>query len=256
MLTDRKSLIDAIYKRKSVRKYDMTPLDEGTLNAVREFLANIKPLYDDIKTVLYIQEGSTVRGIFGLEKTTIAAPHYIVAKSEAKGNYIENIGYMLQFVDLFLSANGLGSCWLGMTKPKKDNSDGLEFVITLCFGKPIGSPYRERDAFRRKDVNSFSKVESFTLLPDTNAFLESVRLAPSAMNSQPWYVELNDNGIDIYRVKTGMFKQLITLDKMNQVDIGIFTAICELAAEEQGVSLKVADEDKKLKGYHYLCTMR
>ncbi len=45
---------------------------------------------------------------------------------------------MLQQMDLFFSASGIGSCWQGLPKPDKDmlNSSNLEFIILMAFGKP------------------------------------------------------------------------------------------------------------------------
>jgi len=256
MITDKEALAEFIYKRKSVRKYDMTPLSMDILEDIQAYLDGIEPLYGDIRCEFTIADNSSMRGLLGLERVMVSAPHYIIARSEAKGNYNVNIGYMLEYADLFLSAKGLGSCWLGLTRPKKADRDGMEFVITLCFGKPLGSPHRERDGFNRKPAADFAVTEKdFNLLTDTESFLEGVRLSPSAMNSQPWHIELKGGGIDIYREKLNIFKQIITVDKMNEVDMGIFTAVAFLLAKKQGINLKLADKEKSLKGYHYLYTL-
>ena len=42
---------DIIRKRKSVRKYEQTPLDDATLSKVREHITAIKPLHPDIRGV-------------------------------------------------------------------------------------------------------------------------------------------------------------------------------------------------------------
>jgi nitroreductase len=39
-----------IFKRKSIRDYDLTPLDENTLTEISEYTNILKPLYYDIKT--------------------------------------------------------------------------------------------------------------------------------------------------------------------------------------------------------------
>ena len=62
---------------------------------------------------------------------------------------------MLQQMDLFLSANGIGSGWQGMPRLTKEilNTSKLEFVILLAFGKPKERLHRETvSEFKRKPL--------------------------------------------------------------------------------------------------------
>ena len=42
-------LYETIFKRKSIRNYDLTPLDQNTLEEISNHLNGLEPLYDDIK---------------------------------------------------------------------------------------------------------------------------------------------------------------------------------------------------------------
>ncbi len=73
-----------------------------------------------------------------------------------------------------------------MASPKKKDS---EFVIMISFGKS-DKMTRDKDSFKRKRLSEISDVEDEILIP--------ARLAPSAMNTQPWYFKHADGGFDVY----------------------------------------------------------
>jgi hypothetical protein len=84
-------LYDTIFKRKSIRKYDLSPIDDNSLSDIASQLKNVIPMYPDIETEINIVSPGDVKGLI-----QIKAPHYIVAFSEAKEGYLTNIGFMLQ----------------------------------------------------------------------------------------------------------------------------------------------------------------
>jgi len=231
------NLKEIIYKRKSIRKYDMTPLEKNTIEGIRKFLAEIKPLYDNIKVEYEITEGENVRGLFAIK-----APHYLIISSEAKEGYLPNAGFLLQQMDLYLQSMGLGSCWLGGAKPPAKSNLPLNFVILLAFGKPQGNPHRSPSEFNRKPLNEISDT--------TDKRLEPARLAPSAINSQPWYFINEGNAFHVYRVKYGAIKNFI-YDRMNQIDIGI--ALSHLYVEYSDTfRFFTADNPRQLKNHEYI----
>jgi nitroreductase len=209
---ERTNLYETIFKRKSIRKYDLTPLDEDTLAEISKYMSTLNPMYDNIKTEIKIVSQKDVKGMG-------SAPHYIVAFSETKDGYLENVGFMLQQIDLFLSANGIGACWRGLQKPTKEtlSNSKLEFVILLAFGKPKEPLHRESvSKFKRKPLRQISNITG------ADELLEPARLAPSATNNQPWFFTRSDDLIHAYCAKAipNMFK------KWNAVSIGI--ALCHL----------------------------
>lgn len=235
------NLYDYIYKRKSTRKYDMTPIDNDTLNKIKDFANNLKRLSPDIQTDYQITNDAK-------NLLPIKAPYYFMLSSEPTGDYLQNIGFMWQQMDLYLSSLGLGSCWLGMAKPTNDFNTKYQFVIALAFGNPIESPYRELSQFNRKPLPEIS-------IGNDNR-LESARLAPSATNSQNWFFDCTSDNIDVYQKKLNFAKALM-YDKMNKVDMGI--ALCHLYLATQHnnnefIFEKHSNKDKK--GYEYIGTVK
>ena len=231
------NLKEMIYKRKSTRKYDMTTLENNMLKNIRRFLDEIKPLHDRIKVEYEITEGESVRGLF-----SIKAPHYLIISSEAKEGYLPNAGFMLQQMDLYLQSIGLGSCWLGGAKPPVKPNPPFEFVILLAFGKPQENPHRSLSEFKRKSLSEISDT--------VDKRLEPARLAPSAINSQPWYFLNEGNVFHVYRVKYGAIKNLI-YERMNQIDMGI--ALSHLYVENSDkFRFFTADNPRQLKKHCYI----
>ncbi len=203
-----KVLKEKIYSRKSVRKYKPIKVDEQTLEKILEFCKNIKPLFPDIKVKTEITEKQRVRCILPWKTEQV-----LTIFSENKQGYLENVGFMFQQLDLYLQYLGLGSCWLGMGSLKNYTPEKeYEFVIMLAFGVPDEPIARESvEEFKRKSLSEISDS-----LDDR---LECARLAPSAINSQPWFFVHNGEIIHAYQ-KDNAFKRLI-LAKKNQIDMGI-----------------------------------
>ena len=101
-----------------------------------------------------------------------------------------------------------------MGKPKNPRKD-LKFVILIGFGKSDDSIYRELNEFKRKSIEEITNVPSNDL--------ECARLAPSAINSQPWYFKKNDKEYEVYSIKHNFIKARI-LGKLNPIDMGIVLA--------------------------------
>jgi nitroreductase len=149
-----------IFKRRSIRKFIAGPLDEQALSMVRSYMGKVRPLNPDIRTEMRIFDEKDVKGLLRTD-----ASQYIAFFSEAKEGYLANAGFMLQQVDLFLSANGLGNCYQGMAKPVKgiDSPAGLEFVIFTSFGRPAVELHRKSvSEFNRKTIDKISTVKAWT----------------------------------------------------------------------------------------------
>lgn len=235
---DKKDLYESIFKRKSIRNYDLTPLDENTLTEISYHLNNLEHLYDDIKTEFKIIGTDDVN-----RRMMKKAPHYIAVFSENKEAYLTNIGFMLQQMDLYLSASGIGSCWQGIPKPKKEvlNSSSLEFIILLAFGKPNEPLHRKSVLeFKRKPLKDISDVDG------VNDLLEAARLAPSATNSQLWLFKGDKNIINVYAVKPGFVKGLLA-KKYIPIDAGIALYHLKLAAEHSGKNTEIIFDKSEKK---------
>ncbi|MDF2686558.1 MAG: nitroreductase [Clostridia bacterium] len=236
-------LYDYIFKRKSNRKYNMTPIENELLTEIKTFADSLQPLYKNIKVEYEI--ASKVNNLFPSK-----APYYFNIYSEDKEGYFINIGFLFQQMVLFLSSKGLGSCWLGVTKPiiKEKLDTKLEFIISIAFGNAIDKPYREKSEFIRKPLSQISS--------GTDERIEAAHLAPSAINNQNWFFDCINGKINVYIKKLNAIQALI-FNKTNMIDIGIAISHLYIATLHQGKVFTFSQKSsvKDLKGYSYIGTV-
>jgi hypothetical protein len=228
------SLEEQIYTRKSCRKYFD---DEIDMNLIHNFMSSVKPLNDDIEYSYEILPGSDVN-----VRTRWSAPYYLAIFSEKNENYGENVGFVFQQLSLYLQSIGIGSCWVGLASPKQKDSN---FVISMSFGKS-NDMIRNRNGFKRKKLSEISDVEDERLIP--------AQLAPSAINSQPWFFRHSDDCFDVFQVKQNIFKRKI-LEKWNPIDVGISLAHLYVANLDTFEFYR-KNEFEDIKGYTYVGSIK
>jgi nitroreductase len=243
-------LYRVMFERKSVRNYDQAPLDPDTLAGISTFTSTLIPMDNGIKTEFKLAGRDDVKGLLSSK-----APHYILAFSEAKGNYLANMGFMIQQVDLYLSASGIGSCWRGLQGPAKSikKTSSLGFVITLAFGTPAEPVHRANvSEFDRK---SLDQVRTATGMDD---LLEPARLAPSGMNTQPWFFTGGDGLLHAYCIKQGSMTPGL-LKKMNAINVGIALCHVWVAAKYLGKTIEFSTDESARNsgpaGFYYVTTL-
>ena len=74
--------------------------------------------------------------------------------------------------------------------------------------------------------------------------LEAVRLAPSAVNRQPWRAVVTENAVHFY--KKGKVPPTASTGDMQKIDLGIALCHFRLAAEEAGISAEFVLQDPML----------
>ena len=219
-------LFQAIFRRKSVRKFESSPLDQETIASITSQFSSLTPMLEGIRTEVALMTSEQVHGLFKVD-----APHFIAFFSEPKEGYLLNAGFMMQQLDLFLSAKGIGSCWQGGPKPTKiaRAASGLEFVVLMAFGKPAEKVHRENVAEFKRDP--MSKITSIKGMDD---LLEPARIAPSGMNGQPWFFSDSNGMINAYCHKGVIGNQ------MNRIGVGIALCHIWLAARHMRRSAKLS----------------
>jgi len=232
------NLSDYIYKRKSTRRFSHDPLDGGVISGIEGFLSDLTPLDKGIPVKYEL--------IHSIRGGIMRAPHYIAVYSEKKDGYLTNIGFMFQQFDLYLSSQGLGSCWVGLGKPKYDPHPGLEFIILMAFGTPLDPVHRGGDGFRRKRLAEISNI--------SDPRLACARIAPSAFNSQPWYFVDDNDKIYVYCHKAKGLKAIM-LNPVNPINVGI--AVSHIYLENKdSFSFTKEGEHPILSKYSYIGTIK
>lgn len=221
-----------IFKRKSFhifRGVDKYKISDDELKNIEIAYDSFERLYPNIKTKIRIVPANKV-----LLKRD--AEYCILMYSEEKPNYLMNIGYIGEQLDLYLNKNNIGALWLGLGKTDLKEYDGLKFVIMFAIHKIDDESMYRKDMFRakRKELSEIWKG-------DTLGIGEIVRFAPSACNSQPWFVENNGNELIVKRYrkpgKVGLLN-LISSFTYNRIDIGIFLCFLEICLAQKEIKFK------------------
>lgn len=224
-----KDLYEMIFKRKSFhlfRNIGNKHITEKELKDIEKEFSKLKPLVDDIKIKIKIEK----------KKSILRGQEYcILFYSEKKDNYLQNIGYIGEQLDLYLVSKNIGTLWYGIGKPDEQQLNGLDFVIMIAISK-VDSP----DKFRKDMYKSKRKELSEIWSGDNYLDIANiVRFTPSACNTQPWKVESSEKEIKVYRYRKEGKRGIMPKDRViyyNQIDIGIFLCFLELCLEHNNIN--------------------
>jgi hypothetical protein len=233
---DAAILSDMISLRKSVRAYSSATLPQETLSAVLSVAKSAVPLFPEMNLSFKILRKADIRCA-----CTLSAQHYLAAYYERNPDADLNCGFMLQQVDLWLSSQGLGSCWLGMARPVEETYEGRPAAVLLSFGSPSEALHRSgEDQFRRKTL---AEIATPGVVP---GFISSMRLAPSAMNKQPWFFSGDARTCHAFSVRGKGFVNLA--EGWRFFDLGIALSHLYIAASAIGKTVSFRREDSVPSG--------
>ena len=234
-------MYEAIFRRKSVRKYRKEELEERILKKIERFEQMPAGLWPDIRVKWKVFRGDDrrVKGLF-----RVKAPSYAALYSEPRGDYEANAGFLMEQLALYLHTQGIGSCCQGGIRLKKDG-EGMEPVMVMAFGRPAEALERARAQFHRMELGRLVRTEG-SLGKVQRKLLEAARLAPSAFNRQPWRFVVKENRIHLFAQKPGL------LDSRRQMALNLFGAGAALAhmlvaAEELWIDLEYEKLDSILE---------
>ena len=203
------NIANMIHRRRSVRAYRAERIDNAVLADLLRRMEALVPLIPGAKVAGRIIP--TDHGSF-LQKWK--TPHFIAIFSDGSDDGLLNAGFMYQQLDLYAQSIGLGTCWVGLGSLTGEESvpEGMKLAVMMAIGLPDGVPERAPADFKRKAMTEISDQ------PD--ARLEVLRLAPSATNSQPWFVAHDGETLHFYREALGRIKRR-THGRMNKIEMGI-----------------------------------
>lgn len=224
-----RQLYDMIFKRKSFHllgsagQEGLSPTDIERIQAAWQALV---PLCPEIRTA--------IRVVPSRETGCRRGEYCILFYSEKKGNYLHNIGYLGEQMDLYLVAQNIGTLWFGLGKTEEASFEGLEFVIMMAIARVDDEAKFRKDLFKskRKPVEEMWNGEPIDGVTDL------VRFAPSACNLQPWLVEREERRLTVYRYKKPGKWGIIPAGKLtfyNQIDVGIFLCFLDLCLEHHDI---------------------
>ena len=134
---DREALFyEMIFKRKSFHIFrEIGEITAQELQDIEEAYASFVPLCGDIKTAIRIvpaKETTCKRG----------GEYCILLYSEKKENYLQNIGYLGEQLDLYLASKDIGALWFGIGKTELTEHNGLSFITMMAIGKCPSDKFR------------------------------------------------------------------------------------------------------------------
>jgi nitroreductase len=236
----------AIFQRQSRRRFRNEPLNEKDSRRLQKVCEHFRP-FPDARAVLVRGNAEDVfRGILGSYGKIVGASSYLAFLGDMRSPYVqENVGYTGEGLILEATAMGLGSCWVGgffypRQVSRRIDMGPEEKVIAIS---PVG-PSPEDYSFdekimkgfvrshRRKALSSLVKGPVETLW--AKAALEAARLAPSAVNRQPWRFRLKDESITIC---TDSRRDSSKISK--RLDCGIAMLHLELGARWAGAPVRL-----------------
>ena len=232
-------IADMIPRRRSVRAYKAEAIDASALADLRAYMDGLVPLIPGAKVV-----GRIIPTDHGNYWQKWKTPHFIAIFSDGSDEGLLNVGFMYQQVDLYAQSKGLGTCWVGLGSltDAEPVPEGMKLAVMMAIGIPDGVAERTPADFKRKGMSEITDQ------PDGR--LEALRLAPSATNSQPWYVTHEGDTLHIWREELGLIKQR-TLGRMNKIDTGI--GLCHLYVENRATFRFWREENPpKLEGRIYM----
>lgn len=245
--TFNKSISEIIKKRHSVRSYDNRELSKEIIEKLHNYLNEInnsKGIFGGSVRVELVQkqigEKEVKLGTYGVIK---GANYYLAVAYKNSDYALEDLGFLFEKVILYCTSLGLGTVWLGGTFNKSNFSKAIQLNEdeNLPIVAPVGIEAEKKSVIAKVFGGSSSKRKDFSQIffnenfdtpltkeeaKDYGEVLEMVRIAPSAMNKQPWRILKEGNSYHIYREGKA---------EVNRIDIGICICHFFLCASEKGL---------------------
>lgn len=223
----------AIALRRSTRVYDGKPLSAEFLADIGQLAESTNPFGDVAVEIINEVPAGFFKGIIGSYFSIDDAPSAIVLSvSGADPNRYWHLGYIAEALVLEATARGVDSCWVAgsfsreVARAVASLPEGNMLVAAVAFGHGTESP---REARRRP----LSKIgPGFETWPAwARVGLEAARLAPSAVNRQPWRFSLDRRQRATLHVGGALFSR----SALSYVGCGIAALHFELGAATRGV---------------------
>lgn len=254
------SYIEAMNQRVSVRTYSQEPVPQGLLDEAERIVKSPVRGPLGLRCRFSLVDALHSRNVLGVKLGTYGfisgAPRFLVGCVQKAPRAELDFGYVMEELILRLTNLGLGTCWVGGT------FDGTAFGVVMNVSPqellPAVSPLgfaaarptlRERlgqkifaSRSRKPWSDLFFKADSLHQLTQEEAgplapLLDCVRMAPSAVNRQPWRVVLEGDCCHFF-LERSIPAQRYRAD-MQLLDLGIALAHFRLAAEELGLETMV-----------------
>jgi nitroreductase len=235
----------AIARRRSRRRFDGQPLPEEAETRLAALCADFRPFPDTRAKFITRSADLVLKGAVGTYGKIKGARAFVALIGNMESVHSqERAGYTGEGIVLEAVAMGLDTCWVGGLFHKDvagrlaDINEKEQVLAVVPVGHATPDwPLEERlmtgfgRTHRRKILPALLQDAAQEQLPAwAGAAIEAARLAPSAVNRQPWRFRTTDESLTI---SVDDSRLLHTISK--RLDCGIAMLHIELAAFHAGV---------------------
>lgn len=234
-------LVGAMDKRHSVRTYTKEEPSKEIISKVGAYMEELNNEYKEALRIALINTEHAGRlGTYGV----IKGASYYLAVACKQGEYDKvTLGYAVEKLVLYCTSLGLGTVWVGGTYNKSNFAKAMnlkedEQIVIIV---PIGYEAEKKALIAKLMGDNSGKRKAFgEVFFDKNAetplseqaagnyaeALNNLRIAPSAVNKQPWRVIKDGKSLHFYATD---------LEGYHKVDLGIALAHFHLTLQAQGI---------------------
>lgn len=238
----------ALKERSSRRQFYSKIIEKAKIKQLNDLIEKINDEFDDLRIILVQKDVKEIfTGVLGSYGKITGAPAYLAFVGREDIPYIEEkIGDGGEAVILEAAALELGTCWVsGTFKADKVLAElDLKETEKLFAISPLGYPEENptiSERILKTVISSKKRLDLDKLIINKNGLeeepewvkkaLKAARLAPSAVNRQPWRFEIGENSITIQ-----LDSKEKNEEKSKNLDCGIAMLHLEVGALKAGVS--------------------
>jgi len=241
--------IAAMERRRSVRSYEPRPVEEGTLQNLKDFAQNLQVPFTHDVTVRFFKTDPGKR-LYGAMRVT---PPDGMAFIAPKGILSESAeGFIGQMMILYATSYGISTCWFesysreeaGALLPGVSQTGDTILLCALGYFKSEGLRLYDRAAGTLMSGNRralSASLEGTVKVDDLPAWLLTAlgwaRKAPSAINSQPWRFAVSS---DYKEIRIAKPPEHLSRWGHADLDIGICACQFYLALLAQGLDFTLS----------------
>ncbi len=237
---------EMIKNRRSVRTFEDVPLKDEDRKAIEEYIATLDNPFS-IPVTLKIFHAKE----YGLTSPVIVgAKEYLVGKVPLLPHCEMAYGYEFEKVCLFALTKGVSSVMLAGSLKREafEKAIDVKEKEVLLVASPLGYVAKKmslRETVMRKAIGADNRLPFEKLFFSQNfetplskeeaglylEALEAIRLAPSAVNHQPWRVVKENDVLHFYEYRT--IKES-PIGDVQKIDMGIALSHLDVVMEENG----------------------
>ena len=247
-----KELYNAIETRQSRRKYKSKPIGQSQIETLRETVESLEQEVSSVKIIIR-PEGfeRIIKNIFGFYGLISGAWSYaVILADKTVENYQVQAGYAGEALILKATSMEIDTCWIGgfynsdKIKKELELPENHEIMSVISLGeakakKTISEKIMKKvtGSTKRKALSELCNPTFDEDWPDwIKTAIKAARLAPSAVNRQPWSFKVNGDKL-VLSASTEKEKGEVS----PYLDCGIALLHLELGARNAGQLVEIRE---------------